>query len=436
MSFQCKSNSMKGKAAVGLALATFALSGCGPTGVGSSSSIPVSEEPSSSSGEVFESLDPEKMPNYVEDLDSFEYDYETNPKAVTDPFFDGNIIYNETVMLRTQEDGTGLGYLRFEPTKIISVRDYTLKNVFAEGTDYVIDGNSIAAPAGSKIGHWTDKQMHGEEDIPAPYVKTNGIKNTLTDYMLMSSTVYTESPFYYGTQVYVTYAYDVSEVNAAELPKSQIASLPNLKAKLEAKSGSLKVVGIGDSVIEGCSSSEKFNHEPYQAPFFDLFTEAIERDYGLDVTGENMAVGGTTSSNGAQDALLARVVNQNPDLVLVHYGINDLPTTSPNKFKDNIEYIVLYLKSHLPNVEIILMSPISPNNRSYDIFRLEDYRSRMDYFVEKNDGVIFLDMTAYSNFMLEGGRDYYDMTGNGINHPNDYGHRLYTGALLATIKTA
>ena len=40
---------------------------------------------------------------------------------------------------------------------------------------------------------------------------------------------------------------------------------------------------------------------------------------------------------------------------------------------------------------------------------------------------------AFSQHYMSEGVDYYNITGNGINHPNDYGHRLYTGALLSTI---
>jgi hypothetical protein len=30
-------------------------------------------------------------------------------------------------------------------------------------------------------------------------------------------------------------------------------------------------------------------------------------------------------------------------------------------------------------------------------------------------------------------RHFVDVTGNGVNHPNDYGHRLYAQAILALL---
>lgn len=413
-----------------LASAGLALAACETSTVSSSGSV----ETSSEDGQV---LDPSDFPNYVEDIDSLEYDYEVNDPKVSDPFFYGNVIYNETVMLRTQEDGTGLGYLRFAPTKIISIRDFTLTTEYTEGSDYVIDGNAISAPTGSRIGHWTNRQMWGEEDLPDPYVIKDNLSNRDTDCMRMGATIYTESPFYYGTQVYVTYAYDINDLDLESLPSSQIEKMPSLKAKLEAKAGTLKIAGIGDSVMEGCSSSVNFDHEPYQKPFFDLFGEAIAHKYGLEVTAENMGVGGTTSADGTQKSLLDKVVKYAPDLLLIHYGINDLGGgATPNGYMDNILYIVTYLKENLPDLEIILMSPLTPNPRVYDQIRLESYVNKLEDVADSFTGVVLLDAYAYGNYLLENGRDYYDMTGNGINHPNDYGHRVYTGALLATIETA
>ena len=32
-----------------------------------------------------------------------------------------------------------------------------------------------------------------------------------------------------------------------------------------------------------------------------------------------------------------------------------------------------------------------------------------------------------------GGKDLFDLTGNGLNHPNDYGHRLYAQGVLSLL---
>ena len=42
------------------------------------------------------------------------------------------------------------------------------------------------------------------------------------------------------------------------------------------------------------------------------------------------------------------------------------------------------------------------------------------------------DVTAVWELLLKHKHDL-DLTGNGLNHPNDFGHRLYAQAILARI---
>ncbi len=44
------------------------------------------------------------------------------------------------------------------------------------------------------------------------------------------------------------------------------------------------------------------------------------------------------------------------------------------------------------------------------------------------DGIALADMTSVWTEFLEHKRDW-DMTGNGVNHPNDFGHRVYAQVL-------
>ena len=426
-----------GRGLILMAASLLALAGCGggqnssvETTGSSSETAESSINTTSSSSE--ETIDMSKFPNYVEDLDTIEYNYDD--KAMTDPYWWGNVIYNETVLLRTQADGTGLGHLRYKAMKVVSVRDYTLKTEYVEGVDYVIDGTEIKTLPGSKIKSLSDGQLRGSEALPEGFNLVGSISNTLTDCVNMGGSIYTESPFYYGTQVYVTYAYDVHDLAMDSLPSYQLDALPGLKAKLESGSGTLSIVGLGDSVLEGCSSSKNFDHEPYQPPYYDLFAEQIESRYGLDVTGYNCAVGGTTSGNGAEDTKINQALRYEPDLVLVHFGINDLGgQTSSSVYSDNIMNIILKIRASRPDCEFLLISPIGPNPWNYDYTKMERYVRELRNIAESEEGIALLDMFAFSQYYMSEGVDYYNITGNGINHPNDYGHRLYTGALLSTI---
>lgn len=431
----------------GLSLfAATALAGCGdkPTPSISASTDGETSAPSSVDSKPEASsekeIDMDKFPNYVEDIDKLAYSF--TDKEMTDPYFLGNVIYNETAMMTQHSDGSVYAALRYKPKKILSVRDYTWKTEYPTGS-YSVQDNKIVMAADGGIPFWTEKQLVGE-NIPGPYVKkdTMSLSNVATDYYVWGGMgIYTESDFYYSRQVQVSYVYDVNDLPEGINPECRIDSLPNLKAKLEAK-GEVKLVTIGDSVGEGCSSSYKFNHEPYMHPWADQIVDVLKGKYEANVTNVNQSVGGKTSGYTSEDdSKLAAIAAENPDAVFVHYGINDLGgSVTPNGFKDNIERIILYVQSNLPNCDIVLLSPIMPNPGIYDSERMEMYceglQDLADTYSDSARGVLFLDMTKLSLDYMSSGKGYFDLTANGINHPNDYGHRLYTQMISAALVEA
>ncbi len=408
------------------------LASCG--GGGTSTTSDQTSVPDSSSSEP---IDMDKFPNYVENIDDLEYSFYDDQRD--EPFYWGNVIYNETAMFRVQEDGRVVAKLAFKPLKIVSVRDYTHEVEYVEGVDYTIDEDgNLVLTENSSIKYWTEEQLVGQ-NIPAPYVKVDStaLGNTATDYYVWSGvSVYTESDFFYGHQVHVTYAYDINNLDLSKYPSYETsANLVNVRGKLEAGED-LKMVVIGDSISEGCSSSGHFGHAPNMPPFVDLFSSALGLAYGVNVTTINRSIGGTTSDDTAsQESRIQAIINQNPDLLMIHYGTNDLgANTSKNRFKDNIEYIIEQIQEALPNCDIVLLSPVCPHPSIYDYTRLADYGEALaelseDMTVAGERGVAYVDMTtAYQTYFAN--KTYLDLTANGINHPNDFGHRLYTQCLL------
>ena len=63
----------------------------------------------------------------------------------------------------------------------------------------------------------------------------------------------------------------------------------------------------------------------------------------------------------------------------------------------------------------------------------EGLQDLADTYSDSTHGVAFVDMTKLSLDYMQNGKGYFDLTANGINHPNDYGHRLYTQALSAAL---
>ncbi len=378
-------------------------------------------------------FDYSKYPLYNESVDSIEYKFDQ--KEISNPFWKGNVIYNESVLLtKNEETGEISGNLMFKPTKLLAVKDFTLKTKeYKVDEDFTLDGNKIIKKDGSDIPYRTHQELVGES-IPEGYRLVTQITNQLTDLVNMGGAIYTESPFYYGSQLWVSYVYDVKEIdpNIENYPTYNVSKIDRVINKLKNKED-VKIVGLGDSVLEGCSSSKKFNHEPYMDSFIEMVRDNLASLYETNVTLKNLSVGGTQSSWGCQAEQINKIVAENPDLLFLHFGINDLGSNRATMaYMDDMESIILDVQNKLPNCDIILLSPFAPNNLLYDYDKMADYVDVLKGFEESYDHVQLIDVYKLSR-ELGKNKKYLDMSANGINHVNDYASRLYLQAILSTM---
>lgn len=368
-------------------------------------------------------------PNYVSDVSSISYRFDQ--QEIMDPFWKGNVMVNETVLL-LEDNGVISGNLLYEPVKIIAIKDYSLQTTYVEGSDYELDGRTIRKLSGSTMPHLQKENLIGQ-NIPEPYRQVNSIANVLTDYVLMGpNAVYTESPFWYGNQISVSYVFDVADIDLSKYPKVEDTELPNTLQKLSSGEP-LRITAIGDSVLEGCSSSKMFNHEPYLDNFMTLAQEGLEYYTDSLITLTNLSVGGKTSLWGSSPNIINDIKNSAPDLVFIHFGINDAGDgASPNSYRDNIELIILSVRETLPNTEFVLLTAFTPNPLVYDAMRLEDYWSRLKTLANNHAGVHVIDIYQASMAILSA-KKYEDLTGNGINHVNDFSSRVYLMGILSSL---
>ena len=381
-------------------------------------------------------VDLKKYPYYV-NPDEAAYKFDTEQQIT--PYFKGNVIYNETILL--EDDGESIsGKLQYNPVKILSVRDYTWKTEYSADT-YKVDGNTISidkangytslTPESGKIPYLTSKNLAGLE-VPDGYKLSSGIANVNTDCVQMGSVVYSESSFYYGHQIQISYVYDVKDLKTTDFADYSTSGLEKTKAKLIAGED-LKVVVTGDSVAQGCSSSGFFKHEPNFPTWAELIKTGLESKYDSTVTVDNQSLGGMTSDWGSADAQTAKMKKANPDLLIIHFGINDCGSNnSANAFKDNIEKIIMDVQGANPNCEVIIIKAFTPAPSAYDLKTFEKYWAKADALAESCDNVYTLDMYTLSKTLLET-KKYTDVTGNGINHLNDFSVRLYAMNILSAL---
>ncbi|MBQ6727756.1 MAG: SGNH/GDSL hydrolase family protein [Clostridia bacterium] len=347
------------------------------------------------------------------------------------PFWKGNVIYNETVMPVKHKDGI-YGKLQYTPVKILSVRNFDYSTEFIEGTDYTVNGNVISLTEDSAMPYLTEENLKGE-NVPAPYRQVSVVSDAERDFVIMGGTIYTEGSLVYGHQIAVSYVFDTKDINISSMPAVSGEGVQKVKAKLGAGED-VRITIIGDSVAEGCSSSGFFNRSPYMPNFIRLATDGLKRDYpDCDISLYNLARGGTTSDWGAANTQINAIIETAPDILFIHFGINDCgKNTGAGTYADNIESMVLAIKAAVKDCEIVIIKAFTPNPVSYNIDLFERYFKKADEIAARNEDVYTLDMYKLSADMLKT-KKYFDLTGNGINHLNDYTSRLYAMAVYSML---
>lgn len=347
------------------------------------------------------------------------YDY--GDKEMLVKVWTDKIIYNETVVL--EDNGIEIsGQLLFEPTEIISVRDYTLDKVY-DASEYTISGNKIIRNDSSTMPYLTTEQLAGI-NLPQEYAfSTYQAKEPGT------SIIFTEGIGIIMHQIAVTYKH--AGTWAGTKPAHQPEALANVMAKLKAKE-SVNVVLNGDSISTGANSSGVMGIKPYLDDFGTLFTNYLSNKYDTEVNLINTSVGGMLS-NWGKDNVDANVNNYNPDLVIIGFGMNDGSLgMSPQTFKENIDFMVRSIKSRNPEADIIIIHTIYANPLSIQNQGQKAYLAELQA-LQTEHGVALLDMGSITETMYETKKGV-DILANNINHPSDFLVRIYAAGLIEVLE--
>jgi lysophospholipase L1-like esterase len=317
------------------------------------------------------------------------------------PFWQGKTVYNETVLMFSENGQPATGQLMFEPSRIISVRNYGLTTNYAEGTDYTINGRKIICAPLSRMTQVKDADL---------------IKNEFGWNEII------------GKQVVVTYQHDGTWTGPVQNFIGD--SLPNTMRKLRAHAP-LRVVAYGDSITHGIGVSRLMHILPHMPPYPELFVGRLKQIYHDDaIQLFNSAQSGATSDWGAR--MSGRMVaSLHPDLVIIAFGQNDFWGTPAETFAHNISSIIDTVRAKYPSAEFLLVStlrfdPAYTANAEY--WKLVgEYAAKLKAMA--GPGVQFVDMTAISEAIYAAKKPKDCL--NDPLHPNDFLARWYAQSLVA-----
>lgn len=330
------------------------------------------------------------------------------------PFWSSNIMYDESVLMVSKNGEPPSSKLLFYPNKINNVRMADYSREFFEGADWFVDNGRLKLTTNSKIPVMLEEELYPKEAIEGwSQLKVGG-----------GNVLFHEEHFFHDQQLVVTYTHD-ADTWCGPIPKYAGQDMPVTINKLLEKEA-LKVVLFGDSISVGANASGVKGAPPYLPSWGKLFVMNLENTYGADITFKNPSVGGMTSEWGVEH-VRPFVADEKPDLAIIAFGMNDgSANTDKYIFKSNIEKIINSIREHKPDSEVILVAPTVANPETFFAGCQQEYKEVLEELTET--GIILADMTSMHMELLKH-KKFRDMTGNNVNHPNDFLVRCHAQVL-------
>ncbi|MGN0867385.1 MAG: SGNH/GDSL hydrolase family protein [Oligosphaeraceae bacterium] len=333
-----------------------------------------------------------------------------------------SIVLQESVLFLEGEASP----LRFPAQEILSVACPILGVTYQPGRDYRLaeDGNALVRPEGSSLPCLApgDLLLSPQEARPYPAPDANAVEGGLGGTFLR----FCNQDFFARHQVEVTYrAKEIPPPPATPVPEER---LPRCRQRL-AQEKRLQATFIGDSITEGYNATDFLHKPPFQPAYPGLMAREWE-SRGVRFLFRNRAIGGTESRQAMERKEEWR--QDAPDLLVIAYGMNDLNTFDPQTFIQNLRAVQEDCRQACPRTEYLLVIPMG-GNPQWKYTPPETSRllqeTVWEYGRTAPADTAVVDLYAFWNYMARGKR-FHDLTGNGVNHPNDYGHRIYAAAIL------
>lgn len=317
------------------------------------------------------------------------------------PIWDSDIIYDESLTM-VCEQGICEAPLLYEPEEILWVTSADKTRHYEKDRDWVCAGRMFTLTPDSRIF-----RFQADELVFDDILENRCFRRKDGRYSFFS-----EGHFFHDRQICVTYRKKTGKLNIK--PKFCGHLLPRFMEKM-LQAQPTKIVLYGDSISEGANSSGMTATTPFQPSWGLLVAEKLRRYYGAPIKFVNTAVGGKDAKWGVENAE-SRVATYEPDLAIIAFGMND--TVSGNEFAERIRHIINCVREISPYTEFLLCGTSFPNRELCSFFTHQDEHAAALKEMEQ-EGIAVADFGSMQEELLKTKR-FIDMTGNNVNHPNDF----------------
>ena len=336
-----------------------------------------------------------------------------------EPFWRSKRVFGESLFFIREASGAPpKSRLLFPPAGPVVLTSASREVRFTSPEDYVVaaDTGIVSLPAGSRIPFMDRAALYpavGSENCMA---HRRGEEQV--------GLYFAEGHLFHDRQVEATYEHHSSWRGFR--PTAQLDLLPRTDTKLKIPV-LLKISIIGDSISAGCNASALAHVPPEMPAYPELWVETIRRSRTAEVMLKNFAVSGTGMKYGR--AVIGAVMDEAPDLVVIAYGMNDAGFIPVEEYMSHTSHILDVIKERDCGTEVLFIASML-GNPEWAYAPTEKFLAFRDALAAlRGPGIALADMTSLWGDLLKV-KSFHDLTGNGVNHPNDFGHRIHAQVLL------
>ena len=304
--------------------------------------------------------------------------------------------------------------------------------VYQRGKDYCFEEGDdfITRPEGSSIPFISEETLYppDEKSIYYPAPGSNAVRGKIGG----GNIWFTAMNDYAKAQTEIDYTADRIDFLPGDLHE-QKDRLPRFRSLLSGKED-LRITLLGDSISEGYNASAYIKVPPFQPCYAELINQELEAAHPGKLIFHNRGVNGTGCRYGLT-TILEEWKKDCPDLLILAYGMNDFHAMTAEEFLRYNQELIAHARMINPRVEVLILIPMAGNP-------IWEYTKpgRDEEFAEavlrfwKNAGLAFA-IADIRNVWLHmmARKGFYALTGNGVNHPNDFGHRVYASVVLSVL---
>ncbi len=351
------------------------------------------------------------------------------------PFWKGQEVWRETFAMTQREGVCAAPFLR-KPGEILRVESYSGETLYEPGRDYLVRDDMLILPQGSRIPHTQEERFfHRTQEESEKALERAGIcldfdAVATVDGRYLSLCAIGNPEYVTRWQIAVTYR--AQEEWTGYVPRGRMKDLPRLRSRI-AEGKPLTILLYGDSISCGWDCSGKYGHKPGQPVWPALLLQKMQEKWQAPIRFHNTSASGM-DTQWAIAHVKERVSFCRPDLVILGFGMND--RCDGEEYRDRTRRLVDAIRRDTPQAEFVLIATTLPNPLAatppmYFSAHQEEYSDGLKALC--GEGIVLADVQAVQKEMGKKKR-YPDLTGNLLNHPNDFLARVQAQVIAAVLE--